>query len=187
MRFGLLRMVVIGSVCGVGAYAAAGCGSNVTLAGADGDTGGAGGEGGFTFLNVTSSTSSTMPLDDDDTPPPIDDPGCPDPKPPIKDFQCDPYNQGNGDCLADEACYIFVQYPNQPCGQEVYGAYCSPAGPGKQGDGCAGALDCSSGFVCVISGSGNQCIQLCQLKGISGCPPGLICEPIDVEGFGGCL
>jgi hypothetical protein len=50
-----------------------------------------------------------------------------------------------------------------------------------------GFQDCGAGFVCVVSGSGNQCIQLCPLTGKDGCAPGLSCEPIDVEGFGGCL
>lgn len=115
------------------------------------------------------------------------DPGCPDAGPPIVDFQCDPYDQGNGDCAPTEACYIFVEYPSEPCGQEIYGSVCAPAGTGQQGEGCGGALDCAGGFVCVITGGGNQCVQLCNLVGEDGCPAGLVCEPIDVEGFGGCL
>ncbi|HSN99653.1 MAG TPA: hypothetical protein VLS89_15265 [Candidatus Nanopelagicales bacterium] len=115
------------------------------------------------------------------------DPGCPDQPPPLYEFQCDPYDQFNGDCLIGEACYIYVQYPAEPCGQEIYGALCGPAGFGGQGDLCFGGFDCQAGFVCVVTGSGNQCVQLCSLTGEDGCPPGLVCEPIDVEGFGGCL
>jgi hypothetical protein len=115
------------------------------------------------------------------------DPGCPDAGPPMKSFDCDPYNQNNGDCAPGEACYIYVQYPSEPCGQETYGAVCQPQGIGGQGDTCFGAVDCQAGFVCVVSGSGNQCVQLCELQGDDGCPAGLVCEPIDVEGFGGCL
>jgi hypothetical protein len=115
------------------------------------------------------------------------DPGCPDAGPPLTNYQCDPYHQGNGDCFPGEGCFIFVDYPNEPCGQEVYGALCAPAGPGTQGDACGGATDCGGGFVCVVSGSGNQCVKLCKLSGEDGCPTGLVCEPIDVEGFGGCL
>lgn len=115
------------------------------------------------------------------------DPGCPDNGPPITDFQCDPYNQGNGDCFPGDGCYIYVSYPPEPCAQETYGAFCSPAGPGGQGDPCNGGQDCNGGFVCVVTGSGTQCVELCPLSGSDGCPPGLVCEPIDVEGFGGCL
>jgi hypothetical protein len=115
------------------------------------------------------------------------DPGCPDAGPPITQYMCDPFNQKNGDCMPGEGCFIFVQYPQEPCGQEIYGAGCAPVGPGGQGDPCMGFQDCGGGFVCVVSGSGNQCIQLCPLTGKDGCAPGLSCEPIDVEGFGGCL
>lgn len=115
------------------------------------------------------------------------DPGCPDAGPPLMMMMCDPYHQGNGDCPAKEGCYIFVQYPTMPCGQEVYGSSCLPPGPGMQGDPCGGAQDCGGGFVCVVTGSGNQCVQLCNLQGAAGCPNGLVCEPIDVQGFGGCL
>lgn len=115
------------------------------------------------------------------------DPGCPDNPPPLQDFQCDPNNQANSGCAFGEACYIYVNYPDEPCGQEVYGAFCGPAGFGVQGDACNGAFDCAAGFACVVTGSGNQCVQLCPLQGNDNCPSGLVCEPIDVEGFGGCL
>jgi hypothetical protein len=115
------------------------------------------------------------------------DPGCPDPGKPMTFFECDPYNQNNGDCSSGEGCFIFVIYPDEVCEQEAYGAACAFAGPGQQGDSCGGATDCGGGFVCVVSGSGNQCVQLCKLNGDDGCDPGFVCEPIDVEGFGGCL
>jgi hypothetical protein len=112
---------------------------------------------------------------------------CEDKPPPIEDFQCDPYHQFNGDCAPGEACFIYVDYPSDPCGQEVYGSLCYPAGPGQQGDPCFGAQDCGAGLVCVVTGSGTQCVTLCDLDQIGDCPPGFVCEPIDVEGFGGCL
>jgi hypothetical protein len=115
------------------------------------------------------------------------DPGCPEVEEPTPVYDCDPYDQGNGDCAPNEGCYIYVQYPSEPCGIEFYGAVCNPAGPGVQGDECWGGQDCGGGFACVISGSGNQCVKLCKLEGSSGCSAGLVCEPIDVEGFGGCL
>jgi hypothetical protein len=115
------------------------------------------------------------------------DPGCMNQPPPIEDFECDPYSQGNGDCTAGNACYIYVDYPSEPCGQETYGAVCEPAGIGGQGDPCQGATDCIGGAACVVTGSGTQCVMLCPLMGPSGCPSGTVCEPIDVEGYGGCL
>jgi hypothetical protein len=114
------------------------------------------------------------------------DPGCPDAGPPTPALDCDPYHQGNGDCPPDQGCYIYVQYPADACTQEVYGAACAPAGTGTQGQGCEQEL-CAPGFACVVSGEGVQCVQLCNLSGDAGCPPGLVCEPIDVQGFGGCL
>jgi hypothetical protein len=113
------------------------------------------------------------------------DPGCPDKPPPILDFQCDAYNQNNGDCPPGDGCYISVDYPDEPCQQEVYSTFCMPAGLGQQGDSCN--QGCAAGHVCVVTGSGTQCVKLCPLKGNDDCPPGLVCEPIDVEGFGGCL
>ncbi len=166
--------------------AAASCGSNVTYQTPSGGNGGSGG----TYLFVDAGGTGGSAVDaggPSDALPDYTDPGCPDSGGPLYDFQCDPYDQNNGDCAYGEACYIYVSYPREPCGQEIYGAYCAPAGTGEQGDSCWGGFDCAAGFVCVVSGSGNQCVQLCHLTGPSGCPAGLVCEPIDVEGFGGCL
>jgi hypothetical protein len=164
---------------------AGGCGSQVAVGRVDDDPGDGG--GGYVFLDAGSGgkgAGGTLP---DGDLPDYDDPGCPDKPPPIQDFTCDPYAQNNGDCALDEGCYIFVDYPSEPCGQEIYGSYCYPAGWGQQGDPCGGGFDCGAGLVCVITGSGTQCVQLCSLTGPGGCPPGMVCEPIDVVGFGGCL
>ncbi len=160
-----------------------GCGSEVSYLGP-----GAGGEGGhYKFLSgAGGKTTSGMP----DAQPPKDalpdytDPGCPDKPPPMQQFTCDPYKQN---CKPGEACHIFVDYPMEPCGQEIYGSFCGPAGSGKQGAACGDGHDCAGGYVCVITGSGTQCVKLCNLKGDSGCPDGYVCEAIDVKGFGGCL
>lgn len=142
----------------------------------------------FVFIDAGRDAWSPFPdASTKDALPDYEDPGCTDQPEPIYDFLCDPYDQASADCFAEEACYIYVDYPSEPCGQEIYGSYCYPAGSGQQGSFCNGGLDCAAGFVCVISGSGNQCIELCSLTGPSGCPSGLVCEPIDVEGFGGCL
>jgi hypothetical protein len=115
------------------------------------------------------------------------DPGCPDAGMKMTDFTCDPYNQNNGDCPPGDGCYIFATPPQTACGQEIYGAQCAHEGPGKQGDPCDTGNTCSAGLACVVSGSGNQCVTLCELMGAAACPSGLVCEPIDVQGFGGCL
>lgn len=141
----------------------------------------------YVFVDTSSSTGMPMSDDDGSLPDPYDDPGCPDAPPPIEAFDCDPYKQGNGDCPPGEGCYIYVDYPDAPCEQEIYGSMCRPAGSGQQGEGCGSGLGCAGGFACVITGSGTQCVQLCSLNGPSGCPAGLVCEPIDVKGFGGCL
>lgn len=163
---------------------AAGCGPSVDTTPGSGGAG-TGGSGGGTLVS-----GSAGPGGFDaglDALPDYVDPGCPDAGPKLMMFMCDPYKQGNGDCKSGEGCYIFVKYPTMPCGQEVYGATCAHAGSGVQGSSCTGGQSCGAGFVCVVSGSGNQCVQLCQLQGQSGCTGGLVCEPIDVEGFGGCL
>jgi hypothetical protein len=168
----------------LGGIAAAGCGSTIVETNPDETDGGtpdakhdAKHDG-----DVIDSSSDAK-----DALPDYVDPGCPDAGPPITAYACDPYQQFNGDCPPGQGCYIYVQYPEEPCGQEVYGAACADTGPGQQGDPCGGGQDCGGGYVCVVSGSGNQCVKLCNLKGEDGCPAGLVCEPIDVEGFGGCL
>lgn len=163
--------------------AAGGCGTNVTIRDNAGPA--SGGEGGYLF--VDGGGGSARPDAGPDALPDAPDDQCPNKPPPIEDFQCDPYSQFNNDCAPGEACYIFVDYPAEPCGQETYGSFCYLAGSGGQGAPCGSALDCQGGFVCVITGAGTQCVQLCQLFGQDGCPSGLVCEPIDVEGFGGCL
>ena len=160
----------------------AGCGNSVVETDADASDG-AGGQG-----NTPSSGAGVYNPDGGrDALPDYVDPGCPDAAPPPTMFTCDPYNQNSGDCPVGQGCFIYVKYPTQPCQQEVYGASCAPQGVGHQGDECANAQQCAGGFVCVVSGSGDQCVQLCPLMGAESCPSGLVCEPIDVEGFGGCL
>jgi hypothetical protein len=182
-RAAVLVLVALAPV-GVAALAG-GCGSQVMVGGPEDDP--AEGGGGYVFLDAGhGGKDSGKPPPDGDLPD-YEDPGCPGKPPPMEDFQCDPYHQHNGDCLPDEGCYIYVQYPDEPCGQEIYGSYCYAAGWGQQGDACGGGFDCGAGLVCVITGSGTQCVQLCSLTGPNQCPPGMVCETIDVVGFGGCL
>jgi len=163
----------------------AGCGSEITVDLRGNTTDGGG--GGYVFIDGGTGGDKPDSAWPDSALPDYVDPGCDNTPPPLQQFDCDPYNQNNGDCALGEGCYIFVDYPSEPCGQEIYGAYCSLQGTGQQGDGCGGGIDCAGGFVCVITGSGTQCVQLCNLSGNDGCPSGLVCEPIDVAGFGGCL
>lgn len=116
------------------------------------------------------------------------DPECPDEpvEPPY--VECDALAPPPGGCAAGEACSPFVLYPQSECGTETYGTRCIPAGTGRQGSPCGdGESYCDAGFVCVISGAGIQCVKLCELDRIGSCQNGLVCEPIDVPGFGGCL
>jgi hypothetical protein len=166
---------------------ASGCGDTVNIddddddasTGGDGGSGSGGRDGGGTAGKLDGGKDAL---------PDYVDPGCPDGGgSPIYMFSCDPYEQFNGDCLPGEGCFIFVDYPIEPCGPETYGSFCAPPGFGGQGDSCGGGFDCQAGFVCVVTGAGTQCVELCSLTGDDGCAAGLVCEPIDVEGFGGCL
>lgn len=186
------RFLVAAAAALLPAFAASvsgGCGSAVT-AEPPGEGGGGAGGVDHPFAAVSSTSAGTGGARDAGARDAFDayvDPGCPDAGQPIESFACDPYAPGGGGCAPGEGCYIYVAYPSEPCGQEEYGSVCAPAGFGQQGDPCASPLDCGSGLVCVITGSGTQCVELCKLQGEDGCPPGLVCEPIDVQGFGGCL
>lgn len=118
-----------------------------------------------------------------DTLPDYVDPGCPDAGLPQTAYECDP--QKADDCGPDLACYPFVEYPTKPCGQETYGASCIFAGSGGQGDPCG--TGCQAQHVCVVSGQGTQCIRLCNLDDPKPCDGGLVCQPVDIPGLGGCI
>jgi hypothetical protein len=113
------------------------------------------------------------------------DPGCP-PAPKIQGPRaCDPFASGNGQCGEGYRCVPVVQYADK-CRTEEIGTECELAGNGRQGDDCS-AEDCAAGFVCVTAGSGFQCAALCQLTGTGDtCTSGLICSPLDVDGFFVC-
>lgn len=180
--------VLVAAACGgsvSGDDGSGGTGAGGTGAGGVGATGGTptGGFGGTVISGGTGGKDSGSGGSTGGSGGTYVDPGCPDaePPPPIKD--CDPF--GPNTCKNGEACYPFVQYPDKPCEQEIFGAICAPVGTGKQGDPC-GASNCAGGFVCVVTGQGTECVQLCDLFGAAKCPPGLFCVPIDVEGIGGC-
>ncbi len=114
------------------------------------------------------------------------DPGCPDAEPNPVDRQCDPFSAFN-DCGPGFACFPFVQYPAGRCEAEQFGTVCGAAGSARQGEPCGTGQGCAGGHVCVISSEGVQCVQMCPTEGADNCPPGLICEFLDVAGIGGCI
>lgn len=120
-------------------------------------------------------------------PPPFIDPGCPpvEQRPTID--ECDPLAADSG-CPEGEACFPYVEYPRGPCEVERFGAVCARAGRGVQGDPCSNER-CAGNHICVSTGRGTQCARLCGLGADAPrvCAPGLLCLPIDIEGFGGCL
>lgn len=126
-------------------------------------------------------------------PPPVDDtpfeePGCPPITAPPPDLNaCNPLATPSG-CAEGEACFPFVSYPSGPCEVELFGSVCRLAGSGTQGQSCAND-GCAADHVCVSTGRGTQCTRLCRLgEGTQNvCDPGLLCLPIDIEGYGGCL
>ena len=48
---------------------------------------------------------------------------------------------------------------------------------------------CAAEHICISTGRGTQCARICSFaEGAPDvCAPGLLCLPIDIEGFGGCL
>lgn len=115
------------------------------------------------------------------------DPGCPDVMPPPPVFACDPYEVPSKTCPKGEGCYPFVQPSTGPCDPEQYAADCFPVGTGHQGAPCGEATMCAAGFICVVSGAGNQCGAICHVGTPGACADGFVCSPVDVPGIGVCL
>lgn len=152
------------------------CSSRVELSSGDGSLGGGGGSP-HPAVGAVTSGGGELPSGYHEEPCPI--------AVPIESFACDPWDERS--CAAGEACQPYAIYPAERCEEEIYGATCVPAGEGGQGVECWGPSDCLPGFVCAVTGAGDQCVQLCPLVGAHPCPEGLVCEPLDVQGFGGCL
>ena len=114
------------------------------------------------------------------------DPGCP----PAMKIQgthaCDPFDPSpDMQCGAGYRCIPYVRYADK-CHTEEIGTECQPSGTGVQGDDCSVA-DCAAGFVCVTAGTGFQCASLCRLlPNGDTCTSGLLCTPLDVDGFFVC-
>ena len=113
-------------------------------------------------------------------------PECPDAPPPPLDEECELFVKDS--CPTGLACFPFVEYPapGDDCAQERYGTQCRIAGSRLQGEPCGGG-DCAAGHICVLTGEGTICVQLCATDGSGTCPPGLLCEAVDIQpGVGGC-
>jgi hypothetical protein len=117
--------------------------------------------------------------------PPFVDPGCPLVAPPVEDRQCDPLGVETG-CEVGFGCFPYVEYPADPCAPEVFGTRCRIQGSGTQGADCSEG-GCAEGFLCVATGQGTQCAQLCRFPGVGQCEPGLICGSVDIQGYGVCI
>jgi hypothetical protein len=113
------------------------------------------------------------------------DPGCPPPMHVQGVHECDPYAPGA--CGSGRKCSPYVVYADG-CQSEETGTRCVISGTRVQGEDCASdSSACAEGFACVSAGTGFQCARLCQLNGATDdCPPGLICSPLDVDGFYVC-
>lgn len=111
--------------------------------------------------------------------------GCGDVPERIAEMDCDPFQPLDG-CATGQGCQPYVQYPSSPCEPEVYGARCDWVGTGTQGESCS-LYPCAAGYLCIATGQGTQCARICDLSVDSGCPPGLVCGSIDIEGIGTCF
>jgi hypothetical protein len=116
---------------------------------------------------------------------PYRDPGCPQQTKIQGTKECDPGTQ-NG-CFAGDECVPYVDY-GRDCHTETVGTMCIVAGSGVQGDDCTDpSVGCAAGYVCATSGTGLRCAALCDgTSTVTGCPPGLICVDLDVDGYYVC-
>ena len=120
---------------------------------------------------------------DGDTP--YVDPGCPQKTKIQGPVECDARAQIG--CSPGEECVPYVQY-GRDCNTETIGTQCIAAGAGVQGDDCSDPAEgCAPGFVCATSGTGLRCAALCDgTSPTSGCPAGLLCVDLDVDGYFVC-
>lgn len=110
---------------------------------------------------------------------------CPEEVQRIESTECDPLGD-QSQCGLGEGCYPYVHYPSSRCEPETFGTRCDTSGSGTQGERCAGER-CAHGFLCVVTGRGTECAQLCRMPGPNTCPDGFICGSLDIDGFGVCI
>jgi hypothetical protein len=187
-----VRLEVIAALWTASVVAAAACGST-----AERETRSSGVPDGYTTSSPSSVGAAPLPSPGEvrERPalPPeaaaeldvFDDPGCPRVVEPIEQHDCDPLLPTQG-CNSGRECFPYVDYPSGPCEPEIFGSRCELPGPGVQGDWCD-FVGCRGGFLCVASGRGTVCAQLCALPGENTCAPGLICGSVDIKGYGVCF
>lgn len=109
---------------------------------------------------------------------------CPDAPLPPPAIACDPFDQSSGQCAPNFACYPYPPQGNDPCHPGSYGTRCALSGVGKQGSPCSDGSQCMAGFICVKTGSGDQCAKLCRTDLFGQCDVGRVCRLVDVTGSG---
>ena len=186
MRWGapnylLLTVFVVG--CGGSTKRGLGDDLDASTVTATSSTTGFGGSGGFPDAGPDSGPDVEMDVVSDYV-----DPGCPDAEPPAPIIECEPLATPDG-CDPGLACYPFVQRPSgDGCGFEQYGARCLEPGTVPLGERCGdGHGWCGAAALCVVGAlPGARCLQLCDPSEPNTCPNGLVCAPVDVEGYGVC-
>ena len=182
MRQHLFLLLLVVAPASVAAASAAlpGCGTVVVAAQTEGTGGraaasssttgfgGVGGSGG----SVASSSTGYV------------DPGCPDAGPPGMMFSCDPFGQ---DCPSRGG---LLHLHAEPVGAVRAGGVRSRLR--VRGQRHPGHLVRQRGVRPPASRAwcrepATSAWSSAELQGAMGCPDGLVCQPIDVEGFGGCL
>lgn len=116
---------------------------------------------------------------------PFEEQACPNDVQRVHVSDCDPLGEQT-QCADGEGCYPYVEYPSSRCEPETFGTRCDMAGTSTQGQPCAGER-CAHGFLCVVTGRGTECAQLCRMPGPNTCPAGFICGSLDIDGFGVCI
>jgi hypothetical protein len=185
-----VRAALLAGVPFVAALVASACGGSVgatdTSSIGPEDPTGTGGQGGGTSLpdgGFTPSNGGAGGFEPGLTDARYDDPGCKPTKKVEGQHECDTETQSG--CQFGDRCVPYVSYGTK-CEAEEVGTRCEIAGFARQGDDCSSET-CAAGFVCVTGGAGFQCAELCTLKGsVDSCPPGLLCSPLDVDGFSVC-
>jgi hypothetical protein len=140
---------------------------------------------GFRGTRPNTTTPASTPSGSDDDEGAFIEQGCSEAPMRVLSMDCDPFRPLDG-CSAGQGCQPYVRYPSAPCEPETYGSRCDWVGDRTQGESCSSEA-CAAGFLCIATGQGTQCAQICDLSANSTCPAGLVCGSIDIEGIGTCF